>query len=471
MAQPLKKSILSINQLLRLNGLTIPVYQRPYKWNVRNVHQLFQDVQQHQQQQAYRLGTIVFHQDTDQAQVLNIVDGQQRTLTLALAVHAIVQTRWDNMLRLDLKNQLADLEAPLLAFMQAQRFDSDISHHNLHQNYLEIKRLVSRSEFTEDLIDCLLNRCQVVTFTLADISEAFQFFDSQNARGRDLEPHDLLKAYHLREFSDQEQNLKATSVATWEALESDELAALFAQYLYRIRSWALGHSARYFGKNEIGLFKGVNINQIAHYPYVESLRIAHHYVDDFNQQYHRKIDGHHKPFPFCLDQIIINGRRFFEMAAHYQTTVQDIVDAENGESSRFLGVSLSPQARDILHLLNSYPKRQRTGDQFVRAMFDCALIYYMDKFGGAELSNAIERIFIWAFQVRIKQQLVQLATIDNHVLANNIFQVIKEATQPAAVLSLALPTLSDSDNKNNVRDGNVENDPLVKQFKAMKYYE
>ena len=108
MAQPLKKSILSINQLLRLNGLTIPVYQRPYKWNVRNVHQLFQDVQQHQQQQAYRLGTIVFHQDTDQAQVLNIVDGQQRTLTLALAVHAIVQTRWDNMLRLDLKNQLAD---------------------------------------------------------------------------------------------------------------------------------------------------------------------------------------------------------------------------------------------------------------------------------------------------------------------------------------------------------------------------
>ena len=159
------------------------------------------------------------------------------------------------------------------------------------------------------------------------------------------------------------------------------------------------------------------------------------------------------------------------MAAHYQTTVQDIVDAENGESSRFLGVSLSPQARDILYLLNSYPKRQRTGDQFVRAMFDCALIYYMDKFGGAELSNAIERIFIWAFQVRIKQQLVQLATIDNHVLANNIFQVIKEATQPAAVLSLALPTLSDSDNKNNVRDGNVENDPLVKQFKAMKYYE
>lgn len=34
-----------------------------------------------------------------------------------------------------------------------------------------------------------------------DISEAFQFFDSQNARGKALYPHDLLKAYHLREMA------------------------------------------------------------------------------------------------------------------------------------------------------------------------------------------------------------------------------------------------------------------------------
>ena len=37
----------------------------------------------------------------------------------------------------------------------------------------------------------------MVEVVLQDISEAFQFFDSQNARGKDLEPHDLLKAYHL----------------------------------------------------------------------------------------------------------------------------------------------------------------------------------------------------------------------------------------------------------------------------------
>lgn len=62
----------------------------------------------------------------------------------------------------------------------------------------------------------------MVVFVLADLSEAFQFFDSQNARGRDLDPHDLLKAFHLREFASHEVELKAASVAHWEGLPSDD---------------------------------------------------------------------------------------------------------------------------------------------------------------------------------------------------------------------------------------------------------
>jgi len=79
---------------------------------------------------------------------------------------------------------------------------------SIYQNFNAAKRIVSVN-FSEQDIDFLLNNCQVAVFILDEISEAFQFFDSQNARGRDLEPHDLLKAYHLREFSAQEQYLKA----------------------------------------------------------------------------------------------------------------------------------------------------------------------------------------------------------------------------------------------------------------------
>lgn len=467
----LDKDIKTVRQLIELPNLTIPSYQRPYKWAARNINQLFQDLDIHQNQSAYRLGTVVFHQDQTKQDELNIVDGQQRTLTLVLAVYAIIEQRLSELERQDIKDWLNALKPSLDSFMQNQTFSSDISQRNLQQNYQELTRLVSRHEFTESHIDFLLNKCQVVTFTLKDISEAFQFFDSQNARGRDLDPHDLLKAFHLREFSDHEQELKGSTVAGWEALESNQLAALFAEYLYRVRRWALGHSARYFGKNDVDLFKGVNIDKIQHFPYVESLRIAHHYVDDYNQQYHRKIDGQHMVFPFHLDQMIINGRRFFEMAEHYQKQVKLIVESELRDFEVMYGHKLTTNAQNILITLNSYPARYRTGDQYVRSIFDCALIFYIDKFGGDSLSSAIEKIFIWAYSLRIKQQVVQLATIDNHVLSFNLFRRIKDATQPSDVLTIGLNTLTAAENLNNRRKGNAGGDPLVKLFKEMKYYE
>ena len=132
------------------------------------------------------------------------------------------------------------------------------------------------------------------------------------------------------------------------------------------------------------LFKGVNLDRLGHFPYVESLRIAHHFVDDYNRQYQRKIDGQKMAFPFHLDQMVINGRRFFEMAEHYQRQVSAIIEGEHAlkaeKPAMILGEVLGKQASRIIQTLNCYPRRTRTGDQYVRSMFDCALIFYIDKF-------------------------------------------------------------------------------------------
>ncbi|HCE2174355.1 TPA: DUF262 domain-containing protein [Vibrio parahaemolyticus] len=472
MGKAIDHSVLSVAKLLQLEVLNIPEYQRPYKWTQDNVSALFQDIHVQEDKSAYRLGSVVFHERTDKndKHCLDIVDGQQRTLTLLLIVQALIESRLATLDRKDLVDLLNQLKPFVSSFMLRQRFASDVSHRNLHQNYLEAKRVVSRSEFTEAHIDFLLNRCQVVAFVLKDVSEAFQFFDSQNARGRDLEPHDLLKAFHLREFSEQESDLKAVSVSHWEGLDSDELAELFANYLYRIRQWAQGKSARYFGKNEVGLFKGVNLNNIGYFPYVESLRIAHHFVDEYNSQYQRKIDHQRMVFPFHLDQIIINGRRFFEMAEHYHRQVSMIVSDEKKAQKEvkeilLLGEPLSEQASRIISTLNSYKSRTRTGDMYVRTMFDCALIFYLDKFGTQALSAAIEKIFIWAYRCRLRQQVVQLATMDNHVLENNLFTRIKEAIQPSDVLSLPLSTMKESEKKS------TKTEAIEKLFREMSYYE
>ena len=475
----INKQIIQVKTLVSLPYLTIPAYQRPYKWSQANLTDLLSDLKVYRDKSAYRLGSVVFHKHTNSKtnqEQLDIVDGQQRTLTLVLLVKALLEKRLTGLKRQDVRETLSSLAEPINTFLALQTFNSDISHRNLHQNFMAAKRAVARNDFTEADIDFLLNRCEVVTFVLDDVSEAFQFFDSQNARGRDLDPHDLLKAFHLREFSENETELKADSVRHWESLESEQLARLFANYLFRIRNWAQGKSAQHFNKSKVGLFKGVNLDQVGLYPYVEPLRIAHHFVDDYNGQYQRHIDHQHLRFPFHLDQMIINGRRFFEMTSHYQQKITEIVNDERGgkhkaksikesQAIRILGHDLEPLACRILHTVNTYRSRTRTGDGYVRTLFDCAVIFYLDKFGAHQLSQAIEKLFIWAYSCRLEMQVIGIERMDKHALTNNVFERIKQAVQPNDVLNWPLVTLKASDCKGTkLRE-------ITELFKEMEYYE
>lgn len=466
----LDKQIVPVRELLAEAALSIPPYQRPYKWTQENLNAMLGDLRLYRDKSAYRLGAVVFHyHNTTGQDQLDIVDGQQRTLTLLLLVKAIIDVRMKGLSREDLKTQLSDLEPKINEFMARQHFSSDLSHQNLYQNFMAAKRAVDRTDYTEGDIDFLLNKCQLVTFVLSSITEAFQFFDSQNARGRDLDPHDLLKAFHLREFSDNETHLKAQTVSHWESLESITLAKLFANYLYRIRNWVQGKSAQHFNKSKVGVFKGVNLDQVGVYPYVESLRIAHHFVDDYNGQYQRRIDHQTMSFPFHLDQMVINGRRFFEMTSHYQRLIDQIIDDEhcqnNSKTLHLFGMALEPIASSIMHTLNSYPSRTRTGDRYIRTLFDCALIFYIDKFGAQSLSAAIEKLFIWAYSCRLKMQVVQLATMDNYALDNNVLEIMKNATQPNDLLNWPLMTVKASEIKG------TKIDEITALFKDLKYYE
>lgn len=436
----LKSGVLTVSELLEDGNLVIPEYQRPYKWAAKNISQLLEDIRRHTGKGIYRLGTVVFHVDDEDPNKRNIVDGQQRTLSLMLAVRAIINTRL-NTLSEDSPNSiqnpaLRETLQQLDERMIDPEINSLISQKNLRYNYQIISRIVSRAEFTEEHIHFLLNQCEVVYFELNDISEAFQFFDSQNARGRDLAPHDLLKAFHLREFVHEDEKTKANAVSQWENSDTQKLANLFSNYLFRIRNWSRGASARHFGKGDVGLFKGINIDRIDRYPYAEALRMAHHFAD--NEQ---------ASFPFHLDQAIINGRRFFEMVAHYQKQVDELkLDTLE---------SLHGYAPRIVSAINNYVGMHRTGDRYVRIMFDCLLLYYLDKFGRVEISRAIEIIFIWAYRLRLSQRAVRLSSMDNHVYNNNLFLAIKEATQPSDFLAVELPILKDSKDKKDEKSNQI----------------
>lgn len=409
----IEKDIINIKDLLEIPNLKIPDYQRPYKWKIKNVNQLIDDILFHKDKQGYRLGTLVLHNDKEN---LNIVDGQQRVITIFLLAYCL-----SNRNKLNMKIDFSKFS-----------FDNKISQNNIKVNYSIIDKRIE--EFDNFIIEFFLNRCELVKVVIDDVQEAFQFFDSQNARGKDLEPHDLLKAFHLREMSKSTEDDKIKVVEEWENLESKELTNLFANYLFKIRNWSKGNSAYYFTKNDIDIFKGVNI-ETQNYPFMKQLQINNYYVDKQNEA--ERVNNYHFDYPFQIDQIVINGKRFFEMVIYYNNLIKDI----NALKESFKKDTVE---YDILNTLDTYRGHNRSGDRYVRNMFNCALVYYIDKFGKIDLDRTIKKLFIWAYNLRFKLYSVKLVSVDNYASdEKSIFRKIYYAVNHNEILLLNINSVKE----------------------------
>jgi hypothetical protein len=421
--------IISVEELL-LTNIKIPKYQRPYKWSLKNVHQLIDDILTFKAKPAYRLGTVVYHQENDG--MLSIVDGQQRTLTLILIALAI-----ENNTRLYSDTKKVFPNIPKLKLAEKLKVSNQISKRNLRDNYREIIQRIKDFDIETTLF--FYQKCQVVKVVLQDISEAFQFFDSQNSRGVDLAPHDLLKAFHLREMQETEEEQKQTKIIeTWENTPQKELESIFAYHLYRIRNWTNGKSARRFTKNDVNIFKGISPKVAEPYPFATIYRISHFYIENYNKDYNRDIDKNEMPYPFQLDQIIINGKRFFEMIHHYNKMISDVKK----------NIKPNGTAKIIIETLEEYEGRNRTGDKYVYNLFKCTLIFYVDKFGLADVDRAIEKIFLWAYKIRLRHKNVQLATMDNYAIDYPfVFKSIREALKPNDFLNIRIDAIKKEDIK------------------------
>ena len=184
-----KPHIWSVDKLLKAN-LNIPSYQRPYKWSVKNITDLILDTQNSIEESRkypnfkYRIGTVILYKNDNGE--YEVVDGQQRILSLLL-------------LKLYFTPDFT------CSILKNTKFSNKISQNNLHNNFTTIKEWFSSVEDGDKklFVNAMKNILEVVVIIVEKIKEAFQLFDSQNTRGRALYPHDLLKAYHLRDIHDK----------------------------------------------------------------------------------------------------------------------------------------------------------------------------------------------------------------------------------------------------------------------------
>lgn len=435
--------------------LNIPHYQRPYKWSLAQVQQLLLDIEQQAQAttqeqgaSSYRMGTVVVHVEAQSAAGTDansppeptsavrrhIVDGQQRTVTLLLVLYALRAAAEEIPLE---QRQTWQAELLKLKLFEPQ-FAQAESKRQVQANYQVIARHIRQAQWGQAQVQFLLERCEVVRVELHSLTEAFQFFDAQNGRGKALCVHDLLKAFHLRALRPAELALRGQAVQAWERCSQDDLERLFARFLFQTRQRSRGRDAEFFGKRHVGLFKGISLEHHAAVPMSRTWRM----LDDAVHLLESHTGMRGQVWPCQLDAPVVNGLRFFDWIQHYWGMGFHLKQEKDELPlwTQKLQQPLVGEAHEILLTLGRYAGRERKGDSHVRAVFDALLMYYLDKFGEQGLPQAIELAFAWAY-ARLLNRRVMVGSMDKFVSESGVnpFAVLRDAVTPQDFLGMALP--------------------------------
>ena len=213
--------------ILRL-PLSIPNYQRIYCWEERNVKCLLNDVYEHISNKTttqYRLGTIILHFHDGK---YDIIDGQQRLVTLALLLSEI-----------GVRSQLL-----------SERIATQRSIEYVAYNKYLIHEFVQRHLNIHDGVEKLKNMLEfsVIVLQNTSIDLAYTFFSNQNSRGVALTDYDLLKAHHLRYIPSTCEQQSRHAAEKWNKMiecgrnNSDltmrpDYVRTLDTYIYRLRKW------------------------------------------------------------------------------------------------------------------------------------------------------------------------------------------------------------------------------------------
>lgn len=403
------EEIISVFDLLTKKQLSIPDYQRPYKWQSKNVIELLEDISNALDESdkykdfKYRIGTIILNKHQTEntydysfsekpEDIFDIVDGQQRIISFSLILYYL-----DSSFS--------------CSILDSNCSDKETKNH-LYENFQYIKTWFSikDKEYKDKFINAFKNILEVVVLTISNISTAFQLFDSQNTRGKPLDPHDLLKAYHLREMSNDRYEM-FHSVNKWESFNPSDINRLFDVYLFPILNWARKEKCPKFTVKNIDEYKGVS--ESSDYTYAKRARKAEPY--------------------FQITEPFVAGKDFFEMVAHYLTLLDDIdKELKNNETiNAFLTLNKS------------------VGYNYCIDLFKCAFLCYYDKFHNFD-ELALKKLLTWAFMLRVDMRNLGFDSVnkyasgdfgfDKYTNHSPMFSIISKARKHTEISNLLIST-------------------------------
>lgn len=188
---------------LIVSNLIIPDYQRAYVWDKERVKILLEDLDEYLDMKSnenklntYLLGSLILHKNNDTNE-FEVVDGQQRLVSLALILHALNDSDSSEFLG---KSEFAHSESKKHI---KENYDFIVSWFSSKKGWKIEESEKHKKDDIQKYRELLKNKIEFICILAPSLDDAFIFFDSVNAKGMRLKSYDLIKAFHLRALETQ----------------------------------------------------------------------------------------------------------------------------------------------------------------------------------------------------------------------------------------------------------------------------
>ncbi len=423
--------------------LRLPTYQRPYKWSVKSARTLLDDLLDASERGGeYRIGSVILHENVSEG-TLDIVDGQQRIVTLAIIALALGMSEEERKAAEVLEFGASDTVSPA----------------RIRENFRAIaERLRSVSEEERKRLRWLIQSCEgdarpdgdacatVVVICVKELSAAFRLFDSQNSRGKKVSPPALLKAYHLRAMSGtEEKEPRDRVVKKWEGVSPRKIDSLFEDRLYPVLLWTRKEHVRRFTEKDIDEFKGYE--EGCAYPCAGRAAAASPHYFLMTEPFRAGADF----FAFTEKYLDLREKAESKAESAAREVIKECIrecermeratSAENGDDADKTADKVSSLEARL------FDGKGSAGLGHALGIFYSAVMCYLDKFGETDLTAVAGKLFKWAMIPRISKQRLSAASVNKYVTETgvNVFALTAGARLHSEVRDVVTEIPDDKD--------------------------
>jgi len=273
MHTPLNASATTAGALISNSTFEVPPYQREYSWESDEVSEFWEDLKNALFEESYFLGLVIL---TDEGKRKQVVDGQQRIITLSLLAAALYHNalssgrnalaeriQSDFLRSIDYETDQTHPRVMLSDQIDNDTFQSILSkgeviklQHNEDENSISAHVQQSfnliQKKLYDDLApdrfkrlgiwtDFITNRLYFAVFIHPDPAAAYRVFEVINTRGRELTTADLLKNFIISQTSPDRRDERYKEWQTISKSFSQHGASQFVQYIRHVVTVEAGH--------------------------------------------------------------------------------------------------------------------------------------------------------------------------------------------------------------------------------------